>query len=146
MNRIDTPAEPVDDWRRLLADPDKHWKTGFSAHSLAHAWEDTDGFPSTVKFGLGQTFPAIEPLIVLPEHWVALPGGKAASQNAVWVLAKSGGEFISITILGKVSESSGPTLREWNPDTSTVRQKRFAFLQRLLELDDIPPVEPAITR
>jgi hypothetical protein len=138
MKRIYTPTRSVDDWQALLADPEKQWKTGYSARSLAYAWEESDGFPATVRSVLSQTFPNIEPLIILPEHQVALPGGNAASQNDAWVLAKSNGELISIAVEGKVAEPFGPTVGEWGPDASAGRQKRFAFLKELLQLDDIP--------
>ena len=138
MKRIYTPTQSVADWQALLADPEKHWKTGCSARSLAYAWEDADGFPATVRTVLNQTFPGIEPLIIVPEHQVALPGGKAASQNDVWVLAKSNDELISIAVEGKVAEPFGPAIEEWNPDASAGRQTRFTFLKELLELDDVP--------
>lgn len=67
-----------------------------------------------------------------------MPGGKAASQNDVWVLARSAEDLISIAVEGKVSEPFGPTIGEWNPDASTGRQKRFNFLKDLLGLDEIP--------
>ncbi len=111
---------------------------GFSARSLAYAWEEAEGFPVTVGSVLRQSFQNIEPLLILPEHQVPLPGGKAASQNDAWVLAKSGVDLISIAVEGKVLEPFGPTVEEWNPYASTGRQKRFAFLRELLQLDKIP--------
>ena len=35
-------------WKEFLADPDKQWATGYSARSLAHCWEEANGFPETV--------------------------------------------------------------------------------------------------
>ncbi len=139
MKRIYVPTRCVHDWQRLLAEPEKQWETGFSARSLAYAWEEADGFPTTVQTVLHRSFPGIEPLLILPEHQVSLPGGKAASQNDVWVLAKSGRELISIAVEGKASEPFGPTIREWNPDSSAGRQERFAYLKELLQVPDIPP-------
>jgi hypothetical protein len=49
MKRILVPTTGVEDWRRLLADPEKHWRTGSSAKCLAHCWEDADGFPAEIK-------------------------------------------------------------------------------------------------
>jgi len=138
MKRIYTPTQSFRDWQMLLAEPERHWKTGYSARALAYAWEEADGFPSEVGTVLGQRFPGIEPLLILPEHQVSLPGGKAASQNDVWVLAKSSDQLISIAVEGKVAEPFGPTLSEWDPDASAGRQKRYAFLKDLLQIDDIP--------
>ena len=138
MRPIYTPTKSVDDWRRLLTEPEKQWKTGYSARSLAHAWEEADGFPAEVRTVLSHRFPGIEPLVILPEHQVPLPGGKAASQNDAWVLAKSNHELISIAVEGKVAEPFGPALAEWNPDGSAGRKKRFTFLKELAQLDYIP--------
>ncbi len=138
MKRIYTPTQSVAEWRALLAEPEKQWKTGYSARSLAYAWEEADGLPAEVDTVLSHRFPGIEPLVILPEHQVPLPGGKAASQNDAWVLAKSNDQLISIAVEGKVAEPFGPTIAEWNPDASAGRQKRFTFLKDLLQLDDIP--------
>ncbi len=121
MKRIYTPTRGADDWQRFLADPEKQWKTGFSARSLAYAWEEADGFPATVQTVLRQSFPAIEPLIILPEHRVALPGRGGASQNDVWVLGRSDGELVSIAIEGKVAEPFGLTVGQRNPDSQVDR-------------------------
>lgn len=139
MKRIYSPTRGVDDWRRLLAQPEKQWKAGYSARALAYAWEEADGFPPAVQSVLDQSFPRIEPLLILPEHQVSLPGGRAASQNDIWVLAKSESELLSIAVEGKVSEPFGPTVGEWNPEGSPGRQRRFAFLKNLLQLEDVSP-------
>lgn len=44
MSHIYIPTTSPEDWRRLLAEPDKHWKRGYSARALACCWE-TEGFP-----------------------------------------------------------------------------------------------------
>ena len=53
-------------------------------------------------------------------------------------VAKSAEDMISIAVEGKVSETFGPTIGEWNPDASTGQRKRFNFLKDLLGLDEIP--------
>lgn len=45
MKRIYTPTRGVEDWQRLLAEPEEQWKTGFSARSIAYSWEETGVFP-----------------------------------------------------------------------------------------------------
>jgi hypothetical protein len=49
----------------------------------------------------------------VPEFKVPLPGGAHASQNDIFVLARSTAGPISIMVEGKVNESFGPALREW---------------------------------
>lgn len=43
------PLSNPEDWRQLLAKPDKHWKTGYSAKALAYCWQEANGFPPEIK-------------------------------------------------------------------------------------------------
>lgn len=138
MNIIYTPTKSVCDWKDLLASPEKQWKIGYSARSMAYSWENAGGFPKTVKSALLQCFQSIEPLFIFPEHKVALPGGKAASQNDAWVLAKNEGELISIAVEGKVSESFDMSLSKWKSESSEGKKIRYDFLKTSLNLEDIP--------
>nr|WP_320041960.1 hypothetical protein [uncultured Desulfobacter sp.] len=61
----------------------------------------------------------IEPLFIIPEHKVPLPGGAAASQNDIWVLGKTDTHLVSFTVEGNVSEPFGPTAEEWFEDYQT---------------------------
>ena len=49
MNRIYISSESPEDWQKLLASPEKHWKTGFSAKALAFCWEEAKGFPKEIQ-------------------------------------------------------------------------------------------------
>jgi len=49
MPKFFSPADHPHDWQKLLAKPDLHWKTGYSAKSLAYSWTEARGFPSKVK-------------------------------------------------------------------------------------------------
>jgi hypothetical protein len=76
------PTQVPDDWRGLLAQPDLHWKAGYSAMTLANAWETADGLPREVRAAL-DTAPELrdlEPLLIIPEYKVALPGGRRESR------------------------------------------------------------------
>ena len=48
MTSIYLPTTRPDDWKRLLAKPDLHWKPGYSAWAVAHAWEAANGVPSEI--------------------------------------------------------------------------------------------------
>jgi hypothetical protein len=144
MHRILIPTESAEDWTRLLADPEKQRRKGYSARSLAYCWEDAKGFPSEIARLFShsgvESFRHVELLLALPEHQVPLPGGARPSQNDVFALGKDvDGNLISITIEGKVSESFGPTLEEWKAEESPGRRKRLEYIQELLGL----PEEPA---
>lgn len=138
MNKIYVPTAGVEDWQALLADPVKHWKTGYSARALAYCWEEASGFPPEIQglFDKSQMicFKDIEPLLIIPEHKVPLPGGNTQSQNDVFVLARSATNLISISIEGKVSESFGPTLGEWYKEPSQGKIERLAYLKKMLGL------------
>ena len=74
MSRIFVPSSGPHSWQTLLADPVKHWARGFSARTLAHSWEDQDGFPPEVQALLFQhpSLVKAEPLLIFPE-WMEGP-------------------------------------------------------------------------
>ena len=125
-----------EDWQVLLADPAKHWKRGYSARTLAHCWEGSEGLPPEVALPFAQnTDPLLanlNPLFAVPEFKVPLPGGSRASQNDIFVLARSSAGPVSIMVEGKVSESFGPTLEEWQNEPSPGKDERLRFLLRSL--------------
>ena len=47
MQKIFIPSDGPEDWKKLLAQPDLHWKTGHSACATAYAWEAAEGLPPT---------------------------------------------------------------------------------------------------
>ena len=131
------PSAGADDWRRLLVDPEKQWRPGYSAHALAQAWESARGFPPEVRACLSDRFVECEPLFAVPEYKVPLPGGSRPSQNDLFVLARLDGELGVIMVEGKVAEPFGPTLTDWLKDASAGKRERLAHLQTMLGLQDI---------
>ena len=91
MPKFFAPADDPADWQQLLAKPELHWKTGYSARSLAYSWTEAQGIPSEVQSVLDASATAclheLEFLLGIPEHEVPLPGGARPSQNDVFVLA-----------------------------------------------------------
>lgn len=141
MTLILIPARSPEQWKDLLAEPERQWKQGYSARTLAYCWSEAAGFPNSVRavFDSSRALAGLEPLLVLPEHQVALPGGARPSQTDVWVLAHRSPELVSIAVEGKVSEPFGPTLAEWLQGASPGKRERLAFLCELLGL----PFDPA---
>jgi hypothetical protein len=142
--RILVPSSGPDAWRPLLRQPDLHWCDEHSAKELAHAWEASEGFPPEVE-GLfrAAAAPALReatPLLAIPEYQVPLPGGWAASQNDIFVLACGAGRLLSITVEGKARECFDKRLVDWLREASEGKQERFAFLKSVLglsgQLDD----------
>ena len=142
MTKILIPATKAEHWKQLLAEPEKHWRTGYSARALACCWQEANGIPPEMVSALEQA-PALrglETLFAIPEHQVPLPGGRRPSQNDVWVLAKSVEGLVSIAVEGKVSEPFGLTVGEWLQDSSSGKETRLRFLCDTLNLD-YPPRE-----
>lgn len=139
------PTHGPEDWQQLLAEPDKHWRTGYSARSLAYSWEEAQsrpsGMPTEVESALAQEprLAELELLLGIPEHEVPLPGGRRPSQTDLWGLARSATELVSIAVEGKVSEMFGPTLEEWQAQPSSGKQTRLDFLCECLALPMPPP-------
>ena len=138
MSKIYIPSAGAGSWQQFLAEPDKQWRTGFSAKTLAHCWEDADGFPQEVTTALNDpsvpNLNNLSPLIVLPEHKVPLPGGRTESQNDVFVLASSPIDLVTICIEGKVEEPFGDPISKWGPDSSPGKKERYRYLVDLLDL------------
>lgn len=140
MKRIFLRSNGPEAWRQFLRSPEKQWKTGFSAKSMAYAWEATEGFPGEIEnIFEGTLFEGIEPLFIIPEYPVPLPGGNQPSVNDVFVFAKTETELVCIMVEGKVSESFGETIEKWGPDLSQGHRERFDYILNLLGLgNDVP--------
>ena len=140
MSKIYIPSAGPDSWQQFLADPEKQWRTGYSAKSLAYSWEEADGFPGEIKRAFinsgVEELSRVEPVLVIPEHKVPLPGGSTESQNDAFVLGSTSSGLVSICIEGKVNESFGEPVSKWGPDSSPGKRKRFKYLTDVLELED----------
>lgn len=142
--RIFVPTVGTDDWRRLLADPEKQWRLGFSAWALAHSWEAANGWPPEVvsifRSSPESALTQIELLLAFPELKVSLPPRGKPSQNDLFVLGKAAdGQLVAIAVEGKVDEPFGPTLTEWNTPVSTGKTVRLHYLAHTLGLPDVLP-------
>ncbi len=121
----------------MLADPELHWRTGYSARTVAHAWEASPGLPPEIDAALGGD---AKLLLALPEHKVPLPGGGHARQCDVFALVRQHGDTIAMTVEAKVNEPFGRTIGVWLRDASEGKHKRIAAIAELLALDcPIPP-------
>ena len=141
MSKFYIPSKGPDSWKDFLAEPEKQWKTGYSAKSLACCWEEAEGFPNSVISVFNNSeyelFHSIEFLLGIPEHQVPLPGGSTASQNDIYVLAKSSDELISIAVEGKVSEPFGDLVSIWGKEMTSGKEKRLNYLLDKLGLSGL---------
>ena len=138
MGRCYVLSDGPDAWRAFLAEPDKQWKTGYSAKTLAHSWEADDRLPNEVA-SLIKTVPRYENeepelLIAMPEWKVPLPGGLSESQNDVLALIGVGGDLMVAAVEGKVSESFDDAIEKWYADPTAGKTERLRYLCDLLGL------------
>jgi hypothetical protein len=136
MSKIYVPTLGPQSWQALLADPEKQWKTGYSARTIAHCWEAADGLPPEITALFGGD---AELLIAIPEHKVSLRDSGRESQTDVFALVKSKNQTIAVAVEGKVNESFGPTIKDWYVDPSPGKQQRLAFLCDLIGVTSPPP-------
>lgn len=140
MSRIFVPTTSAEDWKRLLAKPDLHWKAGYSAMTLARAWEaapphrlppEVDAILQTSdREGWG----ALRLLAAIPEYQVPLPGGERPSQTDLLALTRSPDGLVVIAVEGKVDESLGPTVGEKRAEKRPGVDERLRYLLDTLEL------------
>jgi len=140
MSKILIPSPGSDAWQQFLAEPDKQWRSGYSAKTLACCWEDCEGLPVEIGELFAAEFNEVpELLLAIPEHKVPLPGGTRASQIDVFALLRVARQTVSVAVEGKVAEPFGPTLDEWLASASDGKQSRLECLRNLLGLPaDIP--------
>jgi len=140
MPKVYVPTTGSNDWRRLLADPAKQWRTGFSGKTLAHCCESADGLPREIASMLQPHGLDVELLLAIPEYKVPLPGAsRGESQNDVFALARTRDLTFAIMVEGKVREPFGEVLRDWLQNASDGKRKRLAFICDVLGLTMPPP-------
>lgn len=135
MTKIYIPSPGPLAWKGFLANPEKHWRTGYSARTLAHCWENAGGLPPEIAALFDSD---AELLIALPEHKVPLRGGGRASQNDLFALVRATGRMSAVTIEGKVEETFGPSVGSWLENASAGKKERLVYLCNLLGLDTQP--------
>jgi len=138
-SRIFVPTSGPESWQQLLAEPEKHWREGYSARTLAETWEAANGFPPALERAFAasgeQPFGDLELLLALPEYKTLLPGGLRPSQSDIFVLARGRQGLVAMTIEGKVSEPFGPLVQDWLGQEGAGKPVRLDFLCSVLGLD-----------
>jgi len=138
MTKVLVPSNGPDDWKRFLAQPDLHWAIGYSARTLAHAWESSPELPPEIASLTEAAFGPGELLFAIPEHKTRLPGGRRESQSDVFLLVRHESALATYTIEGKVDEPFGPTVGEWLKDASAGKTERLRYICDLLGLAEAP--------
>jgi hypothetical protein len=135
--RARDPVVAEAEWRIAVGGK---WKSGRSAHALAHTWFGATSFPSDVQrsFSRTEAFVGLEPLVGLVEHEVALRGRGPASHNDLLVIArKPAGGTVVVAVEAKVDEGFGTEdVEHWLAAGGANRAARLAFLTDVLALTD----------
>ena len=140
MSKFFIPTNTPEDWKSLLAEPDKHWKTGHSAKALAYCWQEANDFTRSVKkvfrtSGI-KPFQDIKLLLAFPEYKVPLKPYKShPSQSDIFILAKGNDQLISIAVEGKADEPFGELIADWKLHDRGGKKARLKFLCEVLQLD-----------
>jgi hypothetical protein len=138
MSKIYIPSSGPAAWQPFLAKPELHWRTGYSAKTLAHCWESAKakGLPTEIASLFNA--PA-ELLLAVPEYKVPLPGGTAQSQNDMFALVRHADQTCAVMIEGKVNEPFDKTVAEWLSTPSEGKLVRLDYICKLLGLVGQPP-------
>lgn len=137
MKRILVPTRSPLDWKRLLAKPELHWKSGRSAMSAASSWESADGLPPEIRAALNSGPSELRDLdlvVAIPEWEVSLPGGSTTSHTDVLAVATNANGLVVIAVEAKVDETFGPTVGEKRAEASAGQQERLEYLHTVLGL------------
>jgi hypothetical protein len=134
-NELLSPEE----WRRLLADPEMHWKNDKSARLLAYSWCENNGFPKEVESVLiDSEIPIFKNLNILfgfPEYKVSIQGGSRHSQNDLYLYSRSGDDIVVVMVEGKVDEPFDKTVNNWLKDKKNNHDHpRLLYLKELLNI------------
>lgn len=141
QKRILVPTGGPEDWRRLLAKPDLHWRDGFSAKCASDRWEEANALPPEIARQFQDCgYENAELLMAVPEFKTELPGGGAASQSDIFAIVRTERGVFATAIEAKVSEPFGETIGEWLRDASPGKIIRLKGLCELLGLT-FPPGE-----
>ena len=140
MSKIYLPSTGPDAWQSRLAEPAKHWRTGYSAKTLAHCWEKSNGLPPEIASMFRRHGEDVELLLAIPEHKVPLKGSAlGASQSDLFALIRAWGSTFAVAIEGKVNEPFGQTLGDWLRNASAGKLERLNYLCETLSLSQPLP-------
>jgi len=133
MKRIFVPTRTPSEWQRLLAQPERHWKRGFSAMTAAPCWESAgERLPLDIAKVLEESgepgLRELQLLLALPEWKVSLAGGNRESATDVMALTRNRTGLVVIGVEAKVAEDFGPTLAKKQTKASASQIKRIAYL------------------
>ena len=136
MTKFNCNGEPIahpEDIIPFLAAQERHWRKGRSAYELAHSWMGADDIPRVVADILA-TRPELVGLRLLEGHFersTEIPGRGRASQTDLLAICNVPAGRVVIGVEGKVDETLGPLVRDWDTGAPN-KQVRLAGLLDML--------------
>jgi len=116
MKTLNPEVKNLKDWQQLLADPEKHWRKGYSAYELAYSWMSSPSLPTAVENVLSNSgfseFKNLKVDIAYPERKTNLNDTGRPSQTDLMVFANGANGKVVIGVEGKVDESFGPIVHK----------------------------------
>ena len=140
MKKIFVPTQGGNDWQRLLAKPELHWKPGASAMTAAACWEGAGGqLPAEIRRQLDASgdprLTNLELLAAIPEWEVELPGGTTTSHTDVLAICRNATGLCVIGVEAKVLEDFGPLVGEKRKGASAGQLERLDYLHAQLGVE-----------
>lgn len=77
------PLRSFEEWRKLLIDPELHWKDGKSAKELVKYWADRNSMPLEFTRLFGDE--RVEIVFMFPEYQVSMPASGRNSSNDLYI-------------------------------------------------------------
>jgi hypothetical protein len=102
-----------------------HWKEGRSAHALCMSWAQVNAIPASVRRVLA-THPGTARLELVDgffERLVELGDGRQPSQTDLMAICSDEAGLLAMAVEGKVTETFGPTVKEWRNGTPTKERR-----------------------
>jgi len=124
------PAKGISDWRKAI--PARHWKEGYSAYQIAHAWENAN--PDLPPAVAALFYGPVELLAAIPEHKTPLPGGRAPSRSDILAFIRIKNRVCAVTVEGKTGEGFNQTVGEWSNNASDNKVTRLKHITAKLGL------------
>lgn len=142
---MNTKLPTLEAWKALLVNPERQWKQGYSARTMALCWTEHEGFPVEIERVLNDSglpvFQQIEIVKAKPEYAVRLAGrgNSSCTDLMAWVSNRDGKRSV-LSVEGKVEEGFGLRLDKKLKNPSQNMMTRWDFIQKRLELADDPPL------
>jgi hypothetical protein len=134
QKKIFMPTLDSESWQTFLAEPEKHWKDGYSAKQAAESWEKAGDIPKEIRNAFkGSCFEDTELLMAIPEFKVPLPGGTRPSQNDLLLLLNAKECLVVATVEAKTREDFDETIIKWTKGQSDGKKERLDFLLKTIQ-------------